>query len=367
MVMGSETGGFDSPAAKHTAVGPTPVQIEKGDFNRDGKLDLAILSIGWSSTQPYGRSLYILEGHGTGGFTSPFVTVFTTEDARSRFTVGDFNGDEWLDLALLEPGLNTVRVTLNAKNGDSPAFEESSPGVSAPNGSSRIASGDFNGDGVDDWVIGGPDDQDGGLITVILSDGEGGPAPGGGTIQMEFIPTALSVSDVDGDGFVDAAAAGNVGESVPSAFKAGLLRGNGTGSLALLETVGLPGTPSELALGDLDGNGFEDLVVVITDADLLVSILTVDGSVPSGVFVRGDGNGDAKIDISDAISALGYLFLQKPTDCLEALDSNDDGQVNIGDPIFLLSYLFSGGATPPSPFPEAGEDPQPDGLGCRRR
>ena len=366
MVMGSETGGFESPAAKHTAVGPTPVQIEKGDFNRDGKLDLAILSIGWSSTQPYGRSLYVLRGDGAGGFVTPFVTVFSTEDSRSRFAVGDFNGDEWLDLALLAPGSNTVRVALNAKNAETPTFAEKTPGVSVAADSLRIASGDFNGDGADDWVVAGKDDQDGGLITVIPSDGEGGPAPGGGTIQTEFTPTAISVSDVDGDGFVDAAAAGNVG-SVPSAFKAGLFLGNGTGSLAAVQSVELPGTPSELALGDLDGNGLEDFVLVITNEDLLVSILLEDGSVPTGVFVRGDGNGDEKIDISDAVSALGYLFMQKPTDCLEALDSNDDGQVNIGDPIFLLSYLFSGGAMPPSPFPEPGQDPQPDGLGCRRK
>ncbi|MGQ9590550.1 MAG: alpha-2-macroglobulin family protein [Planctomycetota bacterium] len=83
-------------------------------------------------------------------------------------------------------------------------------------------------------------------------------------------------------------------------------------------------------------------------------------------FVRGDSTDDGKVDISDAVTALAYLFLGGAApDCLDASDANDDGTLNITDPIYLLGYLFLGGPAPPAPFPEAGEDPTRDLVGCR--
>ncbi|HVR76070.1 MAG TPA: hypothetical protein VMT52_17190, partial [Planctomycetota bacterium] len=82
-------------------------------------------------------------------------------------------------------------------------------------------------------------------------------------------------------------------------------------------------------------------------------------------FVRGDSNMDGKIDITDAQSTLGYLFLTgiAPA-CLDALDSNDDGSINITDPITTLLVLFAGQGSMPPPYPSAGPDPTPDGLTC---
>jgi len=86
---------------------------------------------------------------------------------------------------------------------------------------------------------------------------------------------------------------------------------------------------------------------------------------PSREFIRGDANDDSAVDLSDAVSALGTLFLgnDEPA-CLAAADSNDDGGFDIGDPIYLLNFLFRGGGAPPAPFPTPGEDPTPD-LPCR--
>jgi hypothetical protein len=83
------------------------------------------------------------------------------------------------------------------------------------------------------------------------------------------------------------------------------------------------------------------------------------------VFVRGDSNGDGRVDVSDARRTLGYLFLGEAAPaCLDAADANDDGIILITDPIFTLNYLFTGGKALPPPNPAEGEDPTEDALGC---
>ncbi|MCA8960158.1 MAG: hypothetical protein KDC38_06575 [Planctomycetes bacterium] len=81
-------------------------------------------------------------------------------------------------------------------------------------------------------------------------------------------------------------------------------------------------------------------------------------------FVRSDANGDATIDISDAVFTLAYLFLVGPGPCVDAMDANDDGEVSISDPAYLLTYLFQFGPVPPAPFPSCGADPTSDLLDC---
>jgi len=82
-------------------------------------------------------------------------------------------------------------------------------------------------------------------------------------------------------------------------------------------------------------------------------------------FVRADSNGDGRVDMSDALNTLNRLFLGRgEIPCDDAADSNDDGQVNMADSVYQLNYNFLGGPQPPAPFPEAGEDPTADDLGC---
>jgi hypothetical protein len=82
-------------------------------------------------------------------------------------------------------------------------------------------------------------------------------------------------------------------------------------------------------------------------------------------FVRGDANGDETLDIGDAVNTLNFLFLAgaRPA-CYDAADANDDARLDIVDPIATLGFLFRGAATLPPPYPQAGEDPTPDSMGC---
>lgn len=88
-------------------------------------------------------------------------------------------------------------------------------------------------------------------------------------------------------------------------------------------------------------------------------------------FVRSNVNGDGRVDLSDAVSVLIYLFQGGVAPgCLQSVDINDDNKADISDSVYLLNYLFNGGLAPPDPF--SGDntgcslDPTPGGfLDCR--
>ena len=85
-----------------------------------------------------------------------------------------------------------------------------------------------------------------------------------------------------------------------------------------------------------------------------------------GVFARGDADADGRLNITDGIYVLDYLFRGGETPrCLDAADCDDDGRVNITDAIFLLRYLFLGGdPVPPPSIEEPGADPTEDDVSC---
>jgi len=82
-------------------------------------------------------------------------------------------------------------------------------------------------------------------------------------------------------------------------------------------------------------------------------------------FLRGDSNGDAMVNISDAAFTLQHLFLSgNEPGCKVAADANGDGRVNISDAAFTLNHLFLGGTPMPPPYPGCGTDPEDEVLGC---
>ncbi len=97
------------------------------------------------------------------------------------------------------------------------------------------------------------------------------------------------------------------------------------------------------------------------------TVTILSGSLVEEDFVRGDANGDERVDLSDAVATLNYLFQggEKPA-CLDAADSDDSGDLQITDAIFHLGVLFLGRGPFPAPHLECGRDPTRDALGCRQ-
>ena len=80
-------------------------------------------------------------------------------------------------------------------------------------------------------------------------------------------------------------------------------------------------------------------------------------------FMRGDVNRDGRINTSDAVSILSYLFNSgHGLPCPDAADVDDDGTINLADATRLLGYVFTGAPLPKPPFPGMGLDPTYDTL-----
>ncbi len=97
--------------------------------------------------------------------------------------------------------------------------------------------------------------------------------------------------------------------------------------------------PGNLATGGLDA--------VNDSADGLTFVITIlrRGSIATddiNVWM-GNVNGDAAVNIADAVALLQYLFAGgKPPLCAKAADTNDDDAINIADAVKILGFLFSG-------------------------
>jgi hypothetical protein len=77
-------------------------------------------------------------------------------------------------------------------------------------------------------------------------------------------------------------------------------------------------------------------------------------------FIRGNSNGDTKLDIADPIWIINELFRGgQATACAASEDANDDGQVDATDATYLIAYLFQAGPPPSAPFGVCGKDPTP--------
>jgi len=106
-----------------------------------------------------------------------------------------------------------------------------------------------------------------------------------------------------------------------------------------------------------------------TSAGTIPVYAVPDITPPEQPFMRGLVNEGNKIDLSDAVFLLNYLFRggERPP-CLLSADVNDDNRADISDAVYLLNYLFTGGTKPPEPLSEilggngCAFDPTPGGF-----
>jgi hypothetical protein len=69
--------------------------------------------------------------------------------------------------------------------------------------------------------------------------------------------------------------------------------------------------------------------------------------------------------MTDAVVVLRHLFVTgEPLTCRKAADANDDARVDVSDAVAILRFLFLGHDAPPGPHPGCGPDPTPDILEC---
>jgi hypothetical protein len=275
-------------------------QIAAGDFNNDGRADLILATGG-------GISVFLGNGNGT------FQTAKTTVAAAQFMAIADFNNDGRLDLAVTD-GFSSLTILLGGGDGTfsasgvyfTPVFHTLQ----------ALAVADFNRDGSPDVAM--PDGE------VFLGNGDG-TLRTPGSFQVSPGASVVSTGDLNGDGIADLVTAGpgeNCGNS--DFASTGVSIGNGDGTFQPVRVFDAGGCSflASLAMGDLNGDGVSDVVVVSGQESLFangvqLSVLLNRGSgtFPAAELSIAGGSGNAAVadfnrdGNADLVLADGSVYL----------------------------------------------------------
>jgi uncharacterized protein (TIGR03437 family) len=236
VLLGKGDGSFASPATYDVGSGPWFVSV--GDFNGDGKADLVVVNSD-------SNNVSVLLGNGNGTFQ--VAVNYATGGLPAQVAVADFNSDGIADLAVTVNGSNEIDLLLG--NGDGTFQNFKSYSLYRASGS---AVGDFNGDRKADLAV-----SDASNVNIYLGNGDGTlkSSPAQYTLGPNY-PGFLAAGDLNGDGKLDLVIAGFTETGTVEAWL-----GNGDGTLRAGSSYTVGEGPTSVAIADLNGDGKPDLVV----------------------------------------------------------------------------------------------------------
>jgi hypothetical protein len=253
--LGDGTGAFVQAAGSPVAASGGPIYVATGDFDADGRTDLATANISPGSVG-------IFVGTGNGGFAAALGSPYSTGgNFPQGLAVGDLNADGRLDVAVANHMSSTISVLLGSGSNGNVGFLQavgspfpSANGVAAANGPASIAIGDINGDGKPDLATANDSSSN---SSVFLGNGLGRFVHmAGSPFSTGTGPLGVAVGDLNGDGLDDVALAAR--DAAPlgnGAVDVLLSTGNG---LAAGPVVAVS-KPVSVLMEDLNGDGRLDL------------------------------------------------------------------------------------------------------------
>jgi hypothetical protein len=354
VLLGNGDGSFQPAVTTDVLAGATSLAV--GDFHGEGKLDLAI-------TNGLNNSVEVLRGNGDGTFQdNPLIIPVGTQGnflaSIQSVAVGDFLHNGQLDLAVANPGSNTVSVLLG--NGDG-TFQNR---VDLPVGAAPVSvvAADL-GNGQIDLVVANHDSSD---VSVLLGNGDGTFQPAQ-NIDVKFRafgldshPLTLAVGDFNGDGkpdlLINQFVGFDAGESVVT-----VLPGNGDGTFQAPVTRDFAGFSFlGLAVGDFNGDGTPafasagpntfEAFVFSGNGDGTFGFparFPSGGASPLGV-ATGDFNGDGRPDlvVANTFSNTVGVLLNTSTLATATTLSADVNPPVVGQPVNLTAVVTGAAGIP---------------------
>jgi hypothetical protein len=284
--------GLFAPFVPLITGGKTPVDVVLKDFDGDNVLDLFVLHSNSSNVA-------FLKGNGDGTFSDP--QLFATASKPVAFAVGNLNTDSHADLvAVTASGKLSILLAKSDGTGFEPAVNQSSGGIRPVD----VAIADFSGDGAPDLVVLHAKSKS---LTLFQGDNSGAFTAPTSDVRVSKNATALAVADLNNDSRLDVIVSYAVNRF------AGVLLNNGTLFNPQLR-IGTPSANAARAIGlaDFNGDGNLDLalgtanggalrVLLGTGTGLFTAARDFDlGSDPRrapAAIALGDLNGDGLLDV----------------------------------------------------------------------
>ncbi|MEL0046243.1 MAG: VCBS repeat-containing protein [Deltaproteobacteria bacterium] len=238
----------------------TPISLQAGDWNNDGRKDIAVANRGMDS-------ISILLNNGNDNFTT--AATLDTADFPQQLMQGDWNGDNVTDLASISVGENLLQLWKGKGDG---TFEKTSE-LDTPSSPQQLEVADFDCDGRQDLAVSSRSAE---VLRIWYGDGSGNfgnqfdlPAGRG--------PSSFGVADFNEDGVLDFVISNRFVVAFASVTTL-------TGDMALVLSNGSPNrgtaaykspelfaathhlqgdTPGDVIIEDVDGNGRLDLMVAL--------------------------------------------------------------------------------------------------------
>ena len=263
-----------------------PFSVRVGDFNSDDQLDVV------TSCRDY-HGIAILLGHGNGTFAAVKYRTTGPGTSPQGISVGDFNKDNILDIAVVNSGTNGIVVVFGRGDGEFFLGTEYSTGIGSF--STMLAIGDFNNDSRLDIAV---TNHFSNSISIFLGlDSEPFATVTTYTTNAGSKPQSVAVSDFNNDHLLDIVVA-NYGTDNVGIF---LGYGNNEFHEMMTYSTGTGSAPYCVASADFNNDNHFDIVVANSGTDNIIIVLGYGNGtfVTTAMYLTGDRSHPSTVALSD--------------------------------------------------------------------